>query len=159
MEQNKFDVDELWDEFSEHIDDDIGDLSRWAGSSAINRISFNTLMAKIHPQPTGMRWVRWKDNPPKAGEIYYVKFLADDRPEFWHKKVIFFDEVVYKSSYFSSRNAYYLDESTAPDPINPIDFAKWYAERVTPYGIMYQVDGKLYLEGQLLILYKQQTNG
>lgn len=43
-------VDELWDEHSEMIDDDIDSLSRWAGSTVVDKEQFRTLVAKLWEQ-------------------------------------------------------------------------------------------------------------
>ncbi len=40
-------IDELWDEHSEHIDDDIDSLSRWAGSAVVDKEQFKKLVAKL----------------------------------------------------------------------------------------------------------------
>ncbi len=40
-------IDELWDEHSELIDDDIDSLSRWAGSTVIDKAQFRTVVALI----------------------------------------------------------------------------------------------------------------
>lgn len=41
------DIDELWDEHSELIDDDIDSLSRWAGSTVVDKEQFKTVVAKL----------------------------------------------------------------------------------------------------------------
>lgn len=40
-------LDELWDEHSEYIDDDIDSLSRWAGSSVVDKEQFRTMVAQL----------------------------------------------------------------------------------------------------------------
>lgn len=42
------DIDELWDEHSEMIDDDIDSLSRWAGSTVVDKEQFRTLVAQLY---------------------------------------------------------------------------------------------------------------
>ncbi len=46
-ENDAVDIDELWDEHSEHIDDDIDSLSRWAGSTVVDKEQFRELAAKL----------------------------------------------------------------------------------------------------------------
>lgn len=46
-ESDAVDPDELWDEYSEHIDDDIDSLSIVAGSAVMTRESFKKLMDRI----------------------------------------------------------------------------------------------------------------
>ena len=46
-ENEAVDIDELWNEFSEMIDDDIDSLSRWAGSTVVDKEQFRTLVAKL----------------------------------------------------------------------------------------------------------------
>lgn len=45
--EKKVDPDELWDEFSEHIDDDIDSLSKVAGSSVMTKEGFKKMMEKV----------------------------------------------------------------------------------------------------------------
>lgn len=40
-------VEELWDEHAEYIDDDIDSLSRWAGSTVVDKEQFKTIVAKM----------------------------------------------------------------------------------------------------------------
>lgn len=40
-------IDELWDEHSEYIDDDIDSLSRWAGSTVVDKEQFKKIVAKM----------------------------------------------------------------------------------------------------------------
>jgi hypothetical protein len=47
VKDREVDIDELWDEHSEHIDDDIDSLSRWAGSTVVDKEQFRTLVAKL----------------------------------------------------------------------------------------------------------------
>ncbi|HEX6431805.1 MAG TPA: hypothetical protein VF008_29140 [Niastella sp.] len=51
--REEIDIDELWDEHSELIDDDIDSLSRWAGSAVISREQFNKVIAKFKQQKEG----------------------------------------------------------------------------------------------------------
>lgn len=46
--EREVDIDELWDEHSEHIDDDIDSLSRWAGSTVVDKEQFRTLVAQLY---------------------------------------------------------------------------------------------------------------
>lgn len=39
--------EELWDEHAEYIDDDIDSLSRWAGSTVVDKEQFKTVVAKM----------------------------------------------------------------------------------------------------------------
>lgn len=41
------DINELWDEHSELIDDDIDSLTRWAGSSVVDKEQFKKLVARM----------------------------------------------------------------------------------------------------------------
>lgn len=48
--EDAVDVDELWDEHAEYIDDNIDELVRWAGSTVVTREQFNKMMAKFKQQ-------------------------------------------------------------------------------------------------------------
>lgn len=51
-------VDELWDEYSELIDDDIGSLNRWAGSTVIDKENFKKLINRLHSSGASAVWVK-----------------------------------------------------------------------------------------------------
>lgn len=45
--RDELSIDELWDEYSEMIDDDIDSLSRWAGSTVVDKEQFRKAVAKM----------------------------------------------------------------------------------------------------------------
>lgn len=58
---NKIDFDELWDECSEYIDDDLFSLERVAGSSVITKSGWLKLIKKLSsPTPIQEPWVSVK---------------------------------------------------------------------------------------------------
>lgn len=48
--REEIDIDELWDEHAEYIDDNIDELVRWAGSIVVTREQFNKMMGKLKQQ-------------------------------------------------------------------------------------------------------------
>lgn len=63
-------VDELWDEYSEQIDDDIDSLTRWAGSVVIDKENFKKLMLKIDAAGSGKEEWDSKRLIGRVGERY-----------------------------------------------------------------------------------------
>jgi hypothetical protein len=64
----KLDADELWDEYSEHVDDDIDSLQNVAGCSVVTRRQFNKLIAKISVSPA----------PEQVDPVGFAKFVMQD---------------------------------------------------------------------------------
>lgn len=82
-----------------------------------------------------MRWVRCKDNIPKAGEIYFIRYPATDNPDYWHKRVLFFDDATITSKYLIGIDAYYLDESPSDTlKADAVAFAEWINKQPYLFG-------------------------
>jgi len=167
------DIDELWDEHSEYIDDDIDSLSNFAGRTVITGTKFKAMMqlliapalsaAKAAQPVQGLRWVAcgkhlppiedWYDEPPK----FAFRIKGDDPRSGWIDISYLTAEEIHKC-WKDYEYCEWLSDSPAPeqsDAESAVDFALWFQERVTPYGEMFQMDGKLYHKLQLYTLFKQ----
>ncbi len=63
MEKYLIKAEELWDEFSEHIDDDIDSLSFYAGTSVIRKIDFMKAIVKMLQSDQNAQVSDTRDDP------------------------------------------------------------------------------------------------
>jgi len=70
------DPQEIWDEFSEYVDDDSDSFSRYAGRDVMLFDNFVRALTKIQEVPTGAVWVKASKRLPLKEHNYFVKAIT-----------------------------------------------------------------------------------
>lgn len=78
-------TEEIWDEFSEYMDDNLSSLERFAGSSIITKGNFIRAADKLTGISTD-NWISIENKIPKEGDS--VAFIIDSKDDFYNGKVL-----------------------------------------------------------------------